>query len=252
MRPVPRRRLAVRRGAVYRVQNDLGRGPDADLPVAHPPIQLCAGLDHHAARVFGGQHPCVLLDRQQEINAPLGHFVSGLRRGDVRRAHAQHQRAVCAAQLVDPTAQMRGRDGCVGQIDQRRVQRIIFNDLGRGCFTGAHYFDAQSPGTTVQLFDAHKDTHRLRLQQNPVCNPFGQGFQQVQPLIRQFERDGFGHAIIAQNPVHIVVDRTGQRLDLDNDIESNALCDTPFGLKRANFDLDRVIAHGNPVHVVVL
>ena len=72
-----------------------------------------------------------------------------------------------------------------------------------------HDFDAQRARTPVQFFDAHKDAHGLRFQQNAFGNTRGKGFKQVQPFCRQFRRDGFGHTVIAEDAVNIVVNWAG-------------------------------------------
>ena len=53
--------------------------------------------------------------------------------------------------------------------------------------------------------------------------------------------NGFGHAVVAEDPIHVVINWSGERLNLNHHIETNALCDPTFRLKSSNLDIDDVI-----------
>ena len=59
--------------------------------------------------------------------------------------------------------------------------------------------------------------------------------------------DGLGHTVIGEDAVDIIVDRPGERLHLDHDVETDTLGGAAFGLKGSDLDLDNVVAQRDPV-----
>mmetsp|Transcript_29254 Transcript_29254/g.56725 ORF Transcript_29254/g.56725 Transcript_29254/m.56725 type:complete len:212 (-) Transcript_29254:3464-4099(-) len=173
--------------------------------------------------------------------------MAGLRGRGLCRANAKNQRTAHRLKLVNPATQMRRRDGVIRQIDQFGMQRLFLRGGGQNGATAAHDLDAQSARTTVQLFHADKDAHGLRFQQNAVSHALSHSLKQVETLIRQLKRNRFGHLVIAQDTVHIIVDRAGQRADLNHDVETDTLGHAALRLKGTDLDLDGVIAHRNAV-----
>ena len=88
---------------------------------------------------------------------------------------------------------------------------------------GADDFDTQCERTAIQFFDTHKHPQRLRFAQNTFGHTGRQRFQKVQTFGAQFGVDSLGDTIIRQDTIHIVVDFTCLRCDLDHNIETNPL-----------------------------
>ena len=142
---------------------------------------------------------------------------------------------------------MRRGDGGVRQVDQPRMRAVVIRQVGMHLRAGAHDLDPQRAGPAVEFFDPHEGAHRLRLQQDAFGHTLGQGFQQVQAFGGQLVPDRFGHAVIGQDAVHVVVDGAGQRRHLDHHVEAHALRRAAFGLEGADLDLDDMVAQRNPV-----
>ena len=126
-------------------------------------------------------------------------------------------------------------------------QIALFLGQGLGVGTAAHDLDPKRTGAAIQLFDPHEDAFGLRFRQDMRRHPFGQRFQQVQPFRGQFALDRLGHNVIGQDPVHVVVQRIGEGLDLDHDVETQALTVAAFGLEGPDVDLGDIVAQRNPV-----
>ena len=80
----------------------------------------------------------------------------------------------------------------------------------------------------------------------------GQPQQRLQRLpeaegCREFGGNGFSDAIIRQNAVHIVVQRLRRGANLDHHVEHHPLGMAPLFLKRADINIDNVIAQRNPI-----
>ena len=110
-----------------------------------------------------------------------------------------------------------------------------------------HDLNPKRTGATVKLFDPHENPHRLRLDQDTVRHPFGQCFQEVEPLGGKLGGDGLGHAVIGQDAIHIVIHHARQGRHLDHHVETDPLRDIPLGLKGADLYLNDMIAQGNTV-----
>jgi len=129
----------------------------------------------------------------------------------------------------------------------RRDVGVMSHGLGLEVLDRAYDFHAKRTGPAIQLLDPDEGAHRLRLQQDALGDAFGQRFQQVQALFGQFGGNCFGHLVVAQDAIHVVVDRRGHRAHLDHHVEGDALGRATLGLKRADLDLDHVIADRDPV-----
>ena len=87
-------------------------------------------------------------------------------------------------ELVQPAAQIRRSNRFVAEIYQFGMRQLggvgpcIWRIVAR-----AYDLDPQCAGTTIQFFDSHEHPHCLTFKQNPIRDPFGQGFQQVQALV---------------------------------------------------------------------
>ena len=164
------------------------------------------------------------------------------------RPDTEDHRTLALLQLVDPARQMRRGNGRVAEEHKLRMRAGVLHRGRVGLVVSRpHDLDTQCAWATVELFDTHKDPHCLRLQQDAFGHTFGQRFQKVQTFRRKLVGNRLGHAVIGQDAIHIIINRTGQRLDLDHDIEAHALRGAAFGLKRPDLDLNDMIAQRNTV-----
>ncbi len=92
----------------------------------------------------------------------------------------------------------------------------------------------------------------MRFEQNPVGNPRGKRFEQIEPFGRQFKGNRLGHLVIGQNAIHIVVQGRGDGAHLDHHIEADALRGAALGLEGADLHLDHMITQRDPVERAVL
>ena len=137
-------RVAGRCGrAVYRVEHDLGRCPDADLAVFHCPIEFGSGFDHLAPVIFCRQCPCVLFNRQQ-INPALRHRVTGCRNRQCAGPDTQDQWCVQCRKMVDPPGEIVRCNRIIRQVNDVWVRSLLMGlGIGRLAIACTHDLDAE-------------------------------------------------------------------------------------------------------------